>query len=329
MEKRVSGVVENEDAGIRLEHFLKRRMHLTKNEISRAKFCREGICVNKERRKVNAVLKTGDYVEVLLETGDKISGGIESVRRELTVLYEDQDVIAADKPSGLAVHPAGRGHADTLANRLAAYLREKGEDSVIRIVGRLDKDTSGVILAAKNRGAAVRLERQREQGLLFKSYLAIAEGILKPGEGRIDKPLGHVPGQRNRMCVDPEGKRAVTCYTLIRTAGPWRRNSGCGASDRCGRQEPEKSCSLIRLRLETGRTHQIRVHMASIGCPLLGDPLYGNGAVPGMERTALHAQRIHFLQPFTGEELQAEAPVPEDMRVFLSDFSLPSAAFLC
>ena len=167
MEKRVNGVVEKVDEGIRLEHFLRGRMGLTKNEISRAKFRRDGICVNGERRKVNTLLKTGDFVEVLLETGEEVSKSVEAFDRGLLVLYEDQDVLVADKPSGLTVHPVGRTDLDTLAGRLAAYLRGKGEDSVIRIFGRLDKDTSGVVLAVKNRGAAVRLEGQRDQGRLL------------------------------------------------------------------------------------------------------------------------------------------------------------------
>ena len=317
MEKRVNGVVEKVDEGIRLEHFLRGRMGLTKNEISRAKFRRDGICVNGERRKVNTLLKTGDFVEVLLETGEEVSKSVEAFDGGLLVLYEDQDVLVADKPSGLTVHPVGRTDLDTLAGRLAAYLRGKGEDSVIRIFGRLDKDTSGVVLAVKNRGAAVRLERQREQGRLFKSYLAIVEGVPKPGEGRIDKPLGPVPGVRNRMCVDPEGKRAVTFYTLMGNMELYKGKDDNSAFAGCGCGEIKKSCALVGLRLETGRTHQIRVHMASIGCPLLGDPLYGNGKLPGMGRTALHARQLHFLQPFTGEELQVEAPVPEDMKQFL------------
>ncbi len=321
MEKRVSGIVEKEDEGIRLGHFLRKNMHLTKNEISRAKFRQGGICVNGERRKVNGLLKAGDFVEALLETEDEVSKGLEAFEGGITVLYEDQDVVVVDKPSGLKVHPTGGTDEDTLANRLAAYLRGKGEDSVIRIFGRLDKDTSGAVLAVKNRGAAVRLERQREQGQLFKSYLAIVEGVPEPGEGRIDKPLRPVPGQRNRMHVDTEGKRAVTYYTLLdevpNPEGVCVNGVPAGYTLLDEVPRPEKD-SLVGLRLETGRTHQIRVHMASIGCPLLGDPLYGKGAVQGMERTALHAWRIHFLQPFTGEEVQVEAPLPEDMRLFLS-----------
>lgn len=317
MEKKVSGIAEKEDAGIRLEHFLRRRMHLTKNEISRAKFFREGICVNGDRRKVSTCLESGDLVEVLLETGEEVSEKLQAFPGSLSVLYEDQDVIVVDKPSGLAVHPSGQDDIDTLANRLAAYLREKKEDSVIRIMGRLDKGTSGVVLAVKNRGAAVRLERQRECGQLCKSYLAIVEGVPRPEQGRIDSPLGQEPGEKSQMCVDPEGKRAVTRYTLLKTIHVARRGMPCEMPPEGESGETDKSCALVRLELETGRTHQIRVHMASIGHPLLGDSRYGNGTIPGMERTALHAWRLHFLQPFTGEELQVEASVPVDMQVLL------------
>lgn len=300
LEKKIDKRVGEEDDGMRLEHFLRRKMRLTKREISRAKFRELGICVNGERRKVNVFLKAGDLVEVILETGEETSSNLKASWGMLSVLYEDGDVIVVDKPSGLKVHPTGGRDEDTLANRLAAYLRGKGEDSVIRIVGRLDKDTSGVVLAVKNRGAAIRLERQRQSGDLFKEYFAVVKG--RPGltQGKIEIPLGVDPEKRNRMRVEPEGRRAVTFYEVL------------GIKD---------DYTLIRLRLETGRTHQIRVHMAWIGCPLLGDPLYGNGPVLEMKRTALHAQRVHFFQPFTGEELWLEAPLPEDMGKFNSQLN--------
>lgn len=306
LEKKIDRRVGKEDNGMRLEHFLRRRMLLTKREVSRAKFRELGICVNGERRKVNALLKAGDLVEVILETGEEISGNLKASLGMLSVLYEDGDVIVVDKPSGLKVHPTGGRNMDqdTFANRLAAYLRGKGEDSVIRIFGRLDRDTSGVVLAVKNRAAATRLERQRQSGKLFKEYLAVVEGRPEPRQGKIEVPLGVDLERRNRMKVDSEGKRAITCYKTL---------------------EMWEDYALVCLRLETGRTHQIRVHMAWLGCPLLGDPLYGSGPVPEMERTALHAQRIHFFQPFTGEELWIEAPLPEDMGRYL----LPSTASLC
>lgn len=302
MKKKLTATVSPKDDSLKLETFLKTRLHLTRNEISRAKFRENGICVNGERRKTNAVVKTGDLVEILLETEQETSGKLPASGGELSILYEDSDMIVIDKPAGLLIHPTGRNDADTLANRLAYYLRGKKEDSVIRIFGRLDQDTSGVVLAVKNRSAATRLERQREKHILYKSYLAITNGIPDPPAGKITLPLAPDSENRRQMCVTPEGKPAVTCYeTLMSREGH----------------------ALIRLRLETGRTHQIRVHMASVGCPLPGDPLYGNKATPNINRTALHARTIHFLQPFTGEEMEVKAPLPEDFRLALHGLGFP------
>lgn len=323
MRKIISGSVTAKENKMKLESFLKNRLHLTKNEISRAKFLENGICVNGRRSRVNTLLETGDLVEILLEGSDSTSPNLTALKESLTVLYEDEDVIVVDKPAGISVHPACRKNTDTLANRLVFYLRNKGEDSVIRILGRLDQDTSGVVLAVKNRPAATRLERQRENGSLFKSYLAITENVPDPAAGTISAPIGNDPQSRKRMCVTPHGKTALTHYETL-TAN--------------------EKFTLVRLSLETGRTHQIRVHMAHAGCPLLGDPLYGNEArksfppnslpprhddtpgknmaLPLIKRTALHAESIHFLQPFTGEELLIEAPFPDDMRLYLSGINL-------
>lgn len=297
MQKTISATVSCQDSGLKLEYFLKTGLHLSKKEISRAKFRENGICVNGRRQRTDALLKTGDLVEIMLESGDKTSGNLVSSKEAVCVLYEDNDVIVLDKPAGISVHPAGRKEADTLANRLAFYLRNKNEDSVIRIFGRLDKDTSGVVLAVKNRAAATRLARQRENGTLLKSYLAITKQIPDPPVGVIRLPIGIHPKKRKQMCIIPDGKTAVTHYETLTVKG---------------------GCAFIRLSLETGRTHQIRVHMAAVGCPLLGDPVYGDGAVPEMKRTALHACSIRFRQPFTGEEILIEAPLSDDMRSIFS-----------
>lgn len=293
MKKKVTATVSSEDNNLKLETFLKTRLHLTKNEISRAKFCEKGICINGERRKIDARVKTGDLVEVLLETGNKISPQIPDSSEAISVLYEDTDVIVIDKPAGISVHPAGKNDTDTLANRLAHYLRKKEEDSVIRILGRLDKDTSGAVLAVKNRAAATRLEIQRKKHILDKTYLAVTEGIPNPAKGQISIPLLPSPLNGKQMCTAPNGRQALTFYETLAV---------------------QDNHALIRLHLGTGRTHQIRVHMAAIGCPLAGDPLYGGQTAANINRTALHAYRIHFIQPFTGQEIQVAAPVPEDFR---------------
>lgn len=310
MERKISASVQTEDADTSLKHFLRVRLGLTKQEISRAKFRDGGICVNGERKKVNAKVAPGDYVEVLLEEGNQSSPRLSSVRVPFSVLYEDCDVLVVDKPSGILTHPRG-GSTQTLANGLAAFLRERGEDSVIRIVGRLDKDTSGAVLAVKNRAAGFRLARQREQGLFFKTYLALAVGVPKESSGWIRTPIGADQEHRGRMKVLEEGKPAATWYEVMKVR--------------------EDGISLLRLRIETGRTHQIRVHMASVGCPLLGDPLYGgkveglfgaDSTVPAMGRTALHAAQLSFLQPFTGERIEVAAPLPADMGKFVLPDSL-------
>ena len=302
MKKKLTATVSPKDDNLKLETFLKTRLHLSQNEISRAKFREIGICVNGERTRTSTLLKTGDLVEILLETEQETSKKLPGSDSNLSILYEDADVIVIDKPAGISVHPAGKKDTDTLANRLAYYLRRKEEDSVIRFFGRLDRDTSGAVIAVKNRPAATRLERQREKHILYKSYLAITENVPDPPVGEITFPLAPDPENRRQMCVTPEGKPAVTCYETLMS----RENH-----------------ALIRLHLETGRTHQIRVHMASVGCPLLGDPLYGNPAVLNINRTALHAQAIHFLQPFTGEEMEVKAPVPEDFRLALHSLGFP------
>lgn len=293
MEKKVTATVSPEDNNLKLETFLKTRLHLTKNEISRAKFRENGICINGQRRKTDVPVKTGDLVEVLLETADETSKKIPDSTGTISVLYEDTDVIVIDKPAGISVHPAGKSDTDTLANRLAHYLRNKGEDSVIRIFGRLDKDTSGTVLAIKNRAAATRLEIQRKKHILDKIYLAITEGVPSPAKGQVSIPLLPSPLNGKQMCTDPNGKPALTNYETLAV---------------------QNNHALICLRLETGRTHQIRVHMSAIGCPLAGDPLYGNKSMSNLNRTALHAHRIHFIQPFTGQEIQVTAPVPEEFR---------------
>ena len=318
MQKMMRSTVSCRDNGLKLERFLKTRLHLSKKEISRAKFLENGICVNGKRQRTDALLKNGDLVEILLETGDKTSGSVTASEKKLSVLYEDEDVIVLDKPAGISIHPSCRKDTDTLANRLAYYLRDKNEDSVIRIFGRLDKDTSGVVLAVKNRAAASRLELQRKNGTLRKTYLVITEGIPCPPAGVIRLPIGADPEKPKCMCIASDGKNAVTNYETL-AAG--------------------NGCALVRLSLETGRTHQIRVHMAAIGSPLLRDPIYGKAGpspfpsgishplsdnsacknnIPELKRTALHACSIRFLQPFTGKELLMEAPVPADMLFLFS-----------
>ena len=288
MKKYVSAVVDTPEI---LEQFLRRELGLSRKQISQAKFREEGICVNGERCRVTAAVKPGDQVNVLLESEDRESAHLVSGCGTLRILYEDEDILAVDKPSGMVVHPSHGHYEDSLANMAARYFREKGMAVRIRPVGRLDKDTSGIVLFAKNQVAAARLSEQKNSGEFCKEYLALVQGVPEQQKGTICTDMNKDPESLMKMKTVEKGLRAVTHYEI---------------------RQVFQDYSLIRVSIETGRTHQIRVHMASIGHPLLGDRLYGKDM--RMERTALHAAACCFRQPFTGEKIQLQAELPEDMK---------------
>lgn len=302
MKKKLCIKVKEEGNGRTVQSYLRICAGFSKAQIRSMKFRENGICRNGKRCRVTEVLKTGDVLELLLENGERTSEHLVSGSLPLSVLYEDEDVLAVDKPVGIAVHPSHGHYNDTLANQLAAYLREKEEEVQIHSVGRLDKETSGIVLFAKNRVAAARLSGQREKGELKKQYLALCEwrrGTEKEDDCHvITGPVAPLPGSLMKMCVHPEGKEAVTHFIV---------------------EQQYEETALVRLWLETGRTHQIRVHMASEGHPLLGDRLYGGEscAPSGVERTALHAETLEFFQPFTGERISVRAKLPKDMQEYI------------
>lgn len=287
MERRVSFQAAEEEALMTVGQLLAKR-GLTRRQISAAKFRRAGICLNGEPVFVVAPVRPGDLVEILVETKEDVWDSLAPEPGPVEVLYEDEDLIAAVKPANLASHPCGSHYQNTMANRMAAYFAEKEEQVRIRAIGRLDRETSGVMVFAKNRAAAGNLFAQKEDGRFRKTYLALVSGKLTKPEGVIDSPIGK--GQGIRMRVDPGGKQAVTRYRVLQSG----------------------QTSAVLLQIETGRTHQIRVHLASIGHPILGDPLYG-GDCSRIGRTALHAWKASFVHPFTGEAIDVEAGIPEDI----------------
>ncbi|MCD8151127.1 MAG: RluA family pseudouridine synthase [Clostridiales bacterium] len=309
MEKRISATAAQP---MELYDFLRLTLGLTKRQIRQAKFREAGIRVTGEQRRVTSVLSPGDVVEVCLEAGQKSSDHLVLSEKPVEILYEDGDICIVNKPAGVATHPGGGCYGDTVANRLMYYFHNKGESLRIRPVGRLDRETSGVLLFAKNQAAAGRLVRQRERKILRKEYLALAEGqfgedeirSLSSGlsEGRasdaewtISVPLGRDPENPCRASCTPEGKTAVTHGRILQEYAGY---------------------TALAVRLDTGRMHQIRAHMAYLGHPLLGDELYG-GSRKLIGRAALHARRLTLRQPFTGELLTVEAPLPEDMEKLL------------
>ena len=212
----------------------------------------------------------------------------------LDVVYEDADVIVVNKPVGLVVHPAP-GHPDgTLVNALLYHCGDSlsGINGELRpgIVHRIDRDTSGLIIAAKNDAAHLALAAQLEDHTLSRVYECLVQGNLREDEGTIDAPIGRSPKDRKKMAVVAGGRRAVTHYRVL------GRYSGC---------------THAQCRLETGRTHQIRVHMAYTGHPLLGDTVYGGRAVKGLAGQCLHARRLTFVHPRTGVPITVECPLPD------------------
>lgn len=278
-----------QDDGVRLELILKRRLGLSVRQIRQLKFLSDGITVNGQKQRIVYSVHSGDRICVTFSEQNRNVQELPFLEKPLHILYEDEDLLVVDKKAGEVCHPAHGHYQDTLANQAAAYLAGCGsEKAPIRCIGRLDKDTSGTLLFAKNRLAAERLARQKEEGVFRKEYLALVNGIFPVSNrsGEICLPLAPLPGSLMKMQVSGNGKRALTRYEVL-------------CSDR--------HCSLVLCRIETGRTHQIRVHMVAIGHPLVGDPLYGNDTHVSSTRTALHAWRLYLKQPVTGEELMIES----------------------
>ena len=303
-----------------IEQVLKHQAHLTRKQISQAKFRPGGIQKNGIQCRVNASVSPGDQIRICLEQSSSVTDQLQPSPDHCTpeILYEDNDVIAVNKPAGILTHPAGGHYDDTLSNQLAGYFQEKNQQVLIRPVGRLDKETSGIVLFAKNQIAAARLQKQREDHLFHKQYLAFVEGYLPVDEvniwHKISYPLYKISDHPIKMdAVVSEVSRtpgqsvpsiglqpAVTYYHTLKSTTSW---------------------SLVSVRLATGRTHQIRVHMRALGHPLLGDNLYGNPSIsetPLFERAALHAWKVTFHQPFTDEVITLQAVLPDNFDHYLS-----------
>ena len=241
-------------------------------------------------------LRSGDTVSVTVP--EPRPSGLVAQDIPITVVYQDAELVVIDKPPGLSVHP-GPGHPDwTLVNGLLALCPDiQGIGGEIRpgIVHRLDKDTSGLMIAAKTQSAHNNLSQQIKDRAVSKGYLALVEGTPSPDTGVIDVPIGRDPRRRTRMAVTPEGRESRTGYRLLETAG---------------------AHSLLELQLHTGRTHQARVHLAWLGHPILGDGVYGRRS-PLLPRHFLHANRLAFAHPESGESLEFRSPLPPDLQAAL------------
>lgn len=256
-----------------------------------------GVYLNGHRDYITRRVSTGDVIEVeFFDEKTSLSGE----KMPLDIVYEDDFLIVVNKPPGVTVHPTGSYVEGTLANGLAYHFEQQGLATKVRLVHRLDKDTSGLVLAAKEPYSLERLIRQRAQGQLVRQYLAIAEGLVDQERGTIDYPIGRVGGHGVKRGHEPDGQAAYTDFQVLRRGENW---------------------TLLKLTLGTGRTHQIRVHMEAIGHPLVGDPMYGR-IFPGFQRQALHAWHLRFRHPRTGEEIALRSVLPEDMFLLLKQESL-------
>ena len=298
MSEKMLFVADND--GERLDVFLVRQQP----EFSRAhvqKLITSGaVLIDGRVRKANFKLKAGMQVEFSLPEAAPVEVNPENI--PLDILYEDGDMIVVNKARGMIVHPAAGVSSGTLVNALLYHCHDlSGINGEIRpgIVHRLDKDTSGVMVAAKNDKSHLDLAEQISTKSAQRTYLAVVHGNIKEEEGIIKGDIGRHPTDRKRMAIVQEnGKPAVTHFKVLERFGDY---------------------PLVECRLETGRTHQIRVHMTSIGHPLVNDPKYGSRKTPfGIKGQALHSRQLTLKHPVTGEKLTFEAPLPEDMEKILS-----------
>ena len=293
--RRLELVLGPEDGGVKVDTLLRRRLHLSGTVIRRIKWLPDGILVDGARVNTAFRPREGQTLSVRLSDPERRSGVVPAPG-ELDIRYEDGDLVVLNKAPGVTVHP-GPGHFyDTVGNFLLWHYDQEGAEADFHPVHRLDRGTSGLMVVAKHPHAQERLKEQLHTADFFREYLAVCDGCPRPKTGVVDAPLGPKPDSLVEQMVRPDGKPASTRYRVV--------------LEREGR-------SLLRLALDTGRTHQIRVHMASLGCPLTGDFLYGREAPELIPRPALHSARLSFRHPITGRRLDFTQPMPQDMAALM------------
>jgi 23S rRNA pseudouridine1911/1915/1917 synthase len=282
--------IADEQAGQRLDHVLADPL----GSRSRAQRLIDAglVTVDGSARPKRHLVAVGELVEVGDEPAPEVEAEVEPV--ELTIAYEDDDLLVVDKPAGLVVHPAAGHRTGTLAQALAArgIAAERGG-----IVHRLDRETSGLLLAAKQEPTLRALQQELRDRRIEREYLALVEGRPPARTGTIDAPIGRDRRERTRHSTDTDAPRDAVTHFAIEEALP--------------------RTTLLRVRLETGRTHQIRVHLRAIDHPVVGDPDYGGSEALGLERQFLHAARLAFDHPRTGERVEVVSPLPDDLAVAL------------
>ncbi|WP_079908156.1 RluA family pseudouridine synthase [Paenibacillus sp. 32352] len=295
--------VSPEEEGFLLKTILQSRMHLSRKLLSRLKLTEQGITVNGQRQYISIRVHEGDVIEVRMQQEE--SDDILPQDLPISILYEDDHLLVLNKAAGMIVHPTHGHYVNTLANGVVYYWQQKGQSFRFRPIHRLDQETSGTLAVAKNPFVHQQVSEQMQAHQVKKEYIALVYGVMAEDEGTVDEPIDRDPEQPHIRIVTETGYSAVTHYKVERRF---------------------KDATMVRLWLETGRTHQIRVHMKHLGHPLLGDKMYklssANEAeeaegerhqVYGLDRHALHACTLGFVHPSTKEWMEFHAPLPEDM----------------
>lgn len=301
--------VPAEQVGTRLDRFLTPILNDLSRTAIQQLIADQSVLVNGRNSKPGYALRSGDEVTILRKTIIPQQRIVQPQQLPLTIVYEDEDLLVINKAPGMVVHPAPGHSEDTVVNALVArypQLQQIEGDLRPGIVHRLDRDTSGLLIVAKNARAQAALIEQMKQHAIIKRYLALVEGIVALDQGSIDAPIGRHPRFRQQMAITATQSRdAITHFRVLKR---FQRHT------------------LLLLQLETGRTHQIRVHLQAIGHPVVGDPIYGSGHTEQrgirLKRQFLHAYQLEFSHPLTDVPIKLEAPLPDDLQAILEQENL-------
>ena len=300
--EKIQIVVKGTEEGSRLDSYITTKQEFSRMTVKR--LLEKGkITVNEKKAKPSYLVQQGD--KIFIEKEELKESKLKPQNIPISVIYEDEDILVVNKPKGLVVHPANGNPDGTLVNAILALCKDSlsGIGGEIRpgIVHRLDKDTSGLLIVAKNDKTHIKMSEQIKNREVKKTYVALVRGIVPEEEATIDMPIGRSSKDRKKMAVTRNGKQAITHLQVLK------------------RYHTQKSCyTLLQIKIDTGRTHQIRVHMAEIGHPIIGDMVYSNGKNEfRVEGQCLHAQKLEFKHPITGRLMQLEAPLPEYLKEIL------------
>jgi 23S rRNA pseudouridine1911/1915/1917 synthase len=295
--------VASQDAGQRLDRYLTALLSDLSRTSVQQLIAGGSALVNGKKSKAGYLLREGDEIQLSSIAPATDAAPARPMALPLDIVYEDQDLLVVNKPAGMVVHPAPGHRDDTLVNALLAHVPDLQASSDAQrpgIVHRLDKDTSGLIIVARNARAQAALVEQMQRHAIIKRYIALVDGNVALDQGSIDAPIGRDPRHRQQMAITAVGSREARTHFKV--------------LERYARH------TLLLLELETGRTHQIRLHLKAIGHPVVGDPVYGSGSVfkrAPLHRQFLHASQLRFTQPFSGETIELEAPLPADLQAVL------------